>query len=116
MLRSNKGPRCNSLLVGMTVYRSQGGVSEALSRDLLVLEQWLRMESEFARAKRCALGFIKSAYAGTSVVHGVSSDVPWPAIFRLASAESCLATLCDCVLSKQASAPGRGCAPLGVVP
>ena len=100
MLRSNKGPRCNSLLVGMTVHRSQGGVSEALSRDLLVLEQWLRMESEFARAKLRGLSFIKSAYAGAPA-DSVSSDVPWPAIFRLASAESCLGTLCDCVLSAE---------------
>jgi hypothetical protein len=58
-------------------------------------------ESEFAQAKRCALDFIKSAYAGTAVDHSVSSEVPWPAIFRLASADSCLATLCDCVLSQR---------------
>src|SRR4051794_8994767 len=60
------------------------------------------MESEFARAKLRALGFIKSAYAGASAADDTaSSGVPWPAIFRLASAESCLATLCDCVLSAE---------------
>ncbi len=66
------------------------------------------MESESARAKRCALDFIKSAYAGAAKAdHGVTCNVPWPAIFRLASAESCLAPLCDCVLSKDASQLGE---------
>jgi hypothetical protein len=61
------------------------------------------MESESARAKLCALDFIKSAYSGAPARdYSLSSGVPWPAIFRLASAESCLATLCDCVLSTEA--------------
>jgi hypothetical protein len=69
------------------------------------------MESEFARAKLCALGFIKSAYAGGPMAEDLSSGVPWPAIFRLASAESCLGTLCDCVLSAEVPEVGEA-APL----
>jgi hypothetical protein len=59
------------------------------------------MESEIARAKLRALGFIKSAYTGAPAVDSVTSGVPWPAIFRVASAESCLGTLCDCILSAE---------------
>ena len=64
-------------------------------------------ESESARAKRFALDILKSAYAESSAVSfGGSPDAPWPAIFRLASAESCLATLCDCALSTRAGQLG----------
>jgi len=67
----------------------------------------VKMEGGSALAKHCALSFITSAYAGTGAAgHGLPSDVPWSAIFRLASAESCLATLCDCILSKDI--PQRG--------
>src|SRR3954463_15522649 len=62
------------------------------------------IESETAGAKHFALDIIKSAYAESSAVtFGGSPDAPWPAIFRLAGAESCLAALCDCVLSKEAA-------------
>ena len=61
-------------------------------------------ESKSARAKLFALDIIKSAYAVSSVAnYGVPSEVPWPAIFRFANSESCLAMLCDCALSKHAA-------------
>src|SRR3954469_20034016 len=64
-------------------------------------------ESESARAKHFALDILKSAYAESSAVSfGGSPDASWPAIFRLASAESCLAALCDCVLSTRAGQLG----------
>src|SRR3954468_1991634 len=64
-------------------------------------------ESESARAKHFALDILKSAYAESSAVSfGGSPDAPWPTIFRLASAESCLAALCDCVLSRRAGQLG----------
>src|SRR4051794_5567690 len=63
-----------------------------------------KMESEIALAKRCALGFIKSAYAGPSAAGlDILSNVPWLAVFRMASAESCLPALCDCILSHDGS-------------
>jgi hypothetical protein len=73
------------------------------------------IESETALAKRYALDFIKSAYANDCTAdRGLSPDVPWPAIFRLASAEACLAALCDCILSKDTSQLGEMAPLLGL--
>ncbi len=61
-----------------------------------------KVRSESAQAKLCALSLIKSAYAEAWVADDrVLSDVPWPAVLRLGSAECCLAALCDCALSTE---------------